>query len=116
MKIQTEQNEQGLLVVRISGRIDPLTSPQLEEEFHRILSTGSPRMVVNLTEVTFISSTGLRVFLSALKNVKARRGDLKICGMDPNVEKIFKIAGFVSLFDILPTENEAIQKFGSEQK
>jgi len=111
MNIQTKQDESGLRIVRISGRIDSMTSPQLEDQFHGLISAGALKFVVNLSEVSFISSSGLRVFLSALKNVKAQKGDLKLCAMDSNVEKIFKIAGFVPLFDILPSEDQAIQKF-----
>ena len=111
MNVHTKKNDKGLEIIRISGRIDPATSNQLEEALNKVISGGSSRLILDLSEVNFISSSGLRVFLSILKKVKAQNGDLKICGMDSNVGKIFKIAGFVSLFDILPTEEEAIQKF-----
>lgn len=110
MKVQTEEKN-GVQIVRVSGRIDPLTSPQLEDALTKLISAGSTKLIVNLSEVNFISSGGLRVFLTALKNLKVQNGDLKIAAMDSNVEKVFKIAGFVSLFDILPTEDQAIQKF-----
>jgi anti-sigma B factor antagonist len=111
MDIQTTKKDNGIEVIRVSGRIDPSTSNQLEDKLNGIISGGSSKLIANLSSVNFISSSGLRVFLSVLKKVKAQNGDLKICGMDSNVEKIFKIAGFVSLFDILATEEEAIQKF-----
>lgn len=111
MKIEKKKSEKGIEILQVSGRIDPSTSNQLEEEINAVLSTGQFRMVLNLSDVDFISSTGLRIFLSALKKVKAQNGDVKICCMNSNVEKIFKIAGFVSLFDISPTEEEAVRKF-----
>ena len=111
MKIDRTKRNQNIEVIHVSGRIDPVTSSQLENELSTILSSGSNRLVLNLAEVDFISSSGLRVFLTALKKVKSQNGDLKICGMNSNVEKIFKIAGFVSLFDISATEDEAVQKF-----
>jgi anti-sigma B factor antagonist len=111
MKIDKQKNQQGIEIFHISGRLDPLTSNQLDEELNKSISSGSTKLVLDLSEVDFISSSGLRVFLTGLKKVKAQNGDLKICGMNSNVEKIFKIAGFVALFDIHPTEAEAVQKF-----
>ena len=111
MNIQTKEAEKGVHIVRISGRIDSMTSLQLEDEFDKLTSAGHMKLVVNLAEVNFMSSAGLRVFLATLKNVKAQNGDLKICGMVPGIQKIFKIAGFISLFDIVPDENQAVQKF-----
>lgn len=110
MKVETK-NDRGIEIIRVSGRIDPSTSVQFEEEINKILSTGAVKLVLNLSEVDFISSTGLRVFLTGLKRAKAEKGDLKVCCMNSNVEKLFKLAGFVSLFDILPTEEEAVSKF-----
>ena len=111
MNLQIEKKQPGLEIIRISGRIDPLTSSRLEEQLNQVIAAGSFRLIANLQEVNFISSSGLRVFLSVLKKVKAQNGDLKICCLDANVQKIFKIAGFVSLSDIVETEEEAIQKF-----
>jgi anti-sigma B factor antagonist len=111
MKVEKKKSEKGIEILQVSGRIDPSTSNQLEEEINAALSTGQSKLVLNLSEVEFISSTGLRIFLTALKKVKAQNGDVKICCMNSNVEKIFKIAGFVSLFDILSTEEEAVRKF-----
>ena len=111
MKVERKKNDAGIEILQVSGRIDPSTSNQLEEEINSVLSAGQSKLVLNLSEVDFISSTGLRIFLSALKKVKAQNGDVKICCMNSNIEKIFKIAGFVSLFDILPTEEEAVRKF-----
>jgi anti-sigma B factor antagonist len=111
MKVERKKSEKGIEILQVSGRIDPSTSNQLEEEINTVFSTGQFKLVLNLSEVDFISSTGLRIFLTALKKVKAQNGDVKICCMNSNVEKVFKIAGFVSLFDILTTEEEAVRKF-----
>ena len=111
MKVEKKTSEKGIEILEVSGRIDPSTSNQLEDEINTVLSTGQFKLVMNLSGVDFISSTGLRVFLSALKKTKAQNGDVKICCMNSNVEQVFKIAGFVSLFDILPTEEKALLKF-----
>lgn len=111
MKIEKKKSNQGIEIIQVSGRIDPLTSNQLEEELNKVISSGTSKLVLNLSGVDFISSSGLRVFLTGLKKVKAQNGDIKICGMNSNIEKIFRISGFVSLFDIFPSEEEAVQKF-----
>ncbi|MCI0606294.1 STAS domain-containing protein, partial [bacterium] len=78
MKVEATKNDQGIEIIRVSGRIDPSTSIQFEEEMNSILSSGAVKLVLNLSDVDFISSTGLRVFLTVLKRVKAEKGDLKV--------------------------------------
>jgi anti-sigma B factor antagonist len=111
MKVENQKTDQGIEILRVSGRIDPSTSIAFEDEVNKALSSGAIKLILNLSEVDFISSTGLRVFLTALKRVKAQKGDLKVCCMNSNIQKLFTLAGFVSLFDILPTEGEALRKF-----
>jgi len=98
-------------VIDISGRIDPLGSSVLEEELNKIASGSNCKCVLNMKMVDYINSAGLRIFLTALKKVKAGGGDMKLCCMSSNLLKIFQIAGFVTLFEISGTEEEALHKF-----
>jgi anti-anti-sigma factor len=109
MKV-TKKNQNGIQIVEVHGRIDPSTTASFEQELNSIISKPEVRIVLNMQNVEYISSSGLRVFLTALKKVKAGKGDLKLCCLNSNVQKIFQIAGFVQLFEILNTEEEAVQK------
>jgi anti-anti-sigma factor len=110
MNIQTT-HQGDIPILALSGRIDPATSPQLEEHLNAELAQSQYRAVLNLTGVEFISSNGLRVFLAVLKKAKILQGNLKLCGLSADVGKIFRISGFDTLFDISSTEAEAVQRF-----
>ncbi|MGE0449919.1 MAG: STAS domain-containing protein [Vicinamibacterales bacterium] len=110
MIVQTRQ-EGAIPVVTVTGRIDPTTSPQLQDALDALLPGSGYRAVLDLTGVTFISSSGLRVFISVQKKVTSLQGDLKLCGMNSNVETVFRIAGLLKIFDVASTEADALKKF-----
>jgi anti-sigma B factor antagonist len=59
----------------------------------------------------YISSSGLRVFLAALKKVRKQQGDMKLADLKPFIKEIFDIAGFTQLFNILDNEEAAVNSF-----
>jgi len=101
----------SIQIAEVSGRIDPANTAYFENEINKIINGSGPKLLLNMKEVVYISSSGLRVFLTLLKKMRAANGELKICCMSPNIQKIFQISGFVQLFDIHGTEEEALQKF-----
>ncbi|MEW6617957.1 MAG: STAS domain-containing protein [bacterium] len=100
---------QEITVMNLTGRIDAATAPQLEEEWHNLMTQEKNKVVINFKRVDYISSGGLRVLLLVAKEMKARDGILRFCHLDPNVYKIFKLAGFTSIFNIYETEEEAVR-------
>jgi anti-sigma B factor antagonist len=64
-----------------------------------------------LEGLEYISSSGLRVFLSQLKKVRKQQGDIKLASMKPYIREVFDIAGFTQLFNIFDNENAAILSF-----
>lgn len=100
MDIQTNQFKH-CDVVKVTGRIDSATAPQLAEEFARINDDGRYKIVMDFTELQFISSAGLRVLISTLKSCRRyNRGDLVLAGMPENIQSVFDLAGFTSIFNI----------------
>lgn len=98
-------------IVEIEGRIDAKTAADIENELNALKEKQAVKIIVDFARVNYISSGGLRVFLSALKWAKAGNGDLKLVNMEQNVEKIFKLAGFTKIFNILPTIDSALNAF-----
>ncbi len=74
-----------------------------------VLQEGSINIVVDLGEVGYISSAGLRVFLSTLKSVKAKSGILVLANLHSNVAKVFKLAGFTKIFTIMDDVASAVE-------
>ena len=105
-----DQHEE-IHVLEIEGRIDMKTASEIERELDSLKNTNVVKIIVDFSAVNYISSGGLRVFLTALKWTKAGNGDLKLVSLEKNVEKIFRLAGFTKIFNILPDVDSAIQAF-----
>ena len=84
------------LTVTVTGHIDTVTAPQLEAE---LALDAANELVFDISGVSYVSSAGLRVFLSAYKAM-AKKGGMTISGAQPAVLEVFKITGFASIFKL----------------
>lgn len=109
--VSRQQN--GIGVLEVAGPVDGSTSGELEAAINELMPQVGYRLVLNLAGVAYISSIGLRVLLTALKRAKSMKGDVRICGTNETVTKIFRISGFLTLFDLAPSEAAALERFGT---
>ena len=108
--LQIEESKEGeVAVLRIAGRLDAVTAPDLEQKLNGLVSGGCAELVVDFERLEMIVSAGLRVFLSFAKKCKKSGGRLALCRMQPVVFDIFKISGFTEILAIFPTREEAIR-------
>lgn len=99
-------------VVKVTGRIDSATSPQLAEAIAHINDDGKFKIVIDFSELDFISSAGLRVLIAALKNCRRyNRGDLVLASLPENIYSVFDLAGFTSIFKIYDDVVSAVGSF-----
>jgi len=98
----------GTKLINTTGRIDAFSAKTLEDCLKKAIAEGNRNILVNLKDTDYISSGGLRVFLAALKELRKDGGSLRLCCLSPAVLKIFKLAGFTSIFSIYGTEQEAL--------
>ena len=91
--------EDGKLTVSIEGRIDTQTAPELEAELRNSLE-GVKELVLDFTEVSYISSAGLRTIVTAQNWMDNANGSMKITGVSKNILNIFKVTGFDSFLNI----------------
>lgn len=88
-------------LVAVKGRIDSNTAPTLLETLNSVMEAGRYKIVLDLSETAFVSSAGLRVFISVQKNCKRyNRGELVLSGVPENIRAALDLAGFVSIFKI----------------
>jgi anti-sigma B factor antagonist len=99
-RVSTEEQAEGA-VLRIEGEVDVYTSPALREELYRLIDGGSPRVTVDLSGMDFIDSSGLGVFVGALKRVRERSTELELRGVQPSTRKVLDITGLVQVFTIV---------------
>ncbi len=98
-------------IISLSGRLDAYCANDVERKLTSLIKANQVRIVVNLEHLEYISSSGLRVLLSALKEVRKQQGDIKLACLKPYVKEVFDIAGFTKLFTILDTEKGAVDSF-----
>src|ERR1035437_8826881 len=96
-------------VVVLQGEIEIYSAPQFKEVLVNGIEDGAKRVIVDLTDVTFIDSTALGVLVSGAKRVRPRNGTLDIVCTDENIIRIFEITGLDRIFGIYPTRAEALQ-------
>jgi anti-anti-sigma factor len=104
---------QGVAVYRITGKIDGLTSPDLEAALSSAIKEGAARVILDMRAVTYVSSAGLRGLLSTAKRAKAAQGGLAVFGLQPAVNEVFEISGFQSVLAVAPDESEARARLGA---
>jgi anti-sigma B factor antagonist len=111
VKITTKEYKRVDLVA-VEGRVDSSTAPQLEKALQKIIDAGRYRIVVDLSGTDFMSSAGLRVLLSALKQVRRfNRGDLRLAAMSSKVKKAFELAGLTVVFQFHDDSVDAVASF-----
>jgi anti-sigma B factor antagonist len=86
------------LTVALAGRLDTTTAPELESELKGSLD-GVEELEMDLTELEYISSAGLRVLLSAQK-LMMKQGSMKVTHVNETVMEIFEVTGFVDILTI----------------
>ncbi|MBV8303395.1 MAG: STAS domain-containing protein [Acidimicrobiia bacterium] len=99
MELTLSQRD-GETVVSAAGELDVNTAPELREQLARLAADDVRRVVVDLTDVSFVDSTALSVLVSALKRLRQADGDLELASPSPSVRRVFEITGLTRLFTI----------------
>lgn len=106
--------EQGnIKVLDLDGRLDLASGTSLKEEIRTILEKGGSSLHLNLSKVEFINSSGLGSLVSIMKEVRLRKGRLTLSNLANYVTEIFEITQLSHIFEIFPTEEEAISSYQS---
>ena len=106
-----EEKTDNCSIVSISGRLDTTTYGMLEKMLNEMIDRPQGKILLECSEMDYVSSSGLRVFLMALKKISQMKGRFIICGLQENIREIFEISGFTKVFDIYNTAGEAIVQF-----
>jgi stage II sporulation protein AA (anti-sigma F factor antagonist) len=104
---QVEFMTDAVPVIQATGRLDNSTSAAFEKELLDRLAQGDKLLVLDFSNLTFISSAGLRTVLLVAKTLKAGGGRLALCALSKPVKEIFDLTGIGALIDIFPTYEAA---------
>jgi anti-anti-sigma factor len=105
--IQKEEN--GIVFVTIKGRLDADSALEAEKTVENALEGDIDRMLFDLGALDYLSSAGLRVLLSAAKEIKRRDGKIVLCSLTQFVKEIFEVSGFESLIPIADSVESGVK-------
>jgi len=103
--------KQGLTVCHIDGEIDINSSPIIKKSFDKLISQKTSKIVINLSRVTYVDSSGLATLVEILKNMRSYNGKMRLACMSPKIKSLFEITKLEKLFEILADEETAITNF-----
>ena len=110
MELQVEMVE-GVAVVSVTGSLDALTAPELARFFRSQNAQGRVHLVADLEGLEYTSSAGLRALLGAVKEARQQGGDLRLAAAQPEVHKLLKLSGFISIMKVFPETALAVASY-----
>jgi anti-anti-sigma factor len=99
--------EHAVKCIAVNGRIDALSAPDIQRLFDGLILGGERVLLVDMASVNYVSSAGLRVFLSIQKQLKKVGGEIVLFGMNAQVFEIYKMSGLATVFRIAASRAEA---------
>ena len=102
----TEQD--GIRILALSGRMDATSTPEFESSARALLEQGKKRVLIDMADLEYISSAGLRGILGLVKSIKAASGRLAFCSLQPMAAEVFRISGFNAMLTVCATREEAL--------
>ena len=100
-----------ILIIRLSGRLDATCAEEVREKFNMQLNLGHNRLVLDMEEVDYLSSAGIRVLLTLWKRIDKLKGKVKLACVQSYPLSVLKISGFLTIFSMYKTIREAIESF-----
>ena len=104
----TERRTADIVTLSLSGKLDTTTAKAFEEKILAHIESGDRRFIIDLAQLDYISSSGLRVLVSAAKRLANDNGKIVLCSLREPVREVFNIVGFLSVFLAYGSHDEAI--------
>ena len=118
LSVRMEQNlkvnikkRDNYVIFYLIGQLDAHSAPQLEKEISMLLDEKIQILVFNLSNLEYISSAGLGVFMSFIQDLRENNGDIIFTELNSRVENVMNLLGFNHIFKIYDTESEAVKQF-----
>src|ERR1700742_658834 len=100
----------NMAVVHVVGRVNSSNAPELDERLKQLVGTGCRGIVIDLARLDHMTSAGFRCLLRAERQVQGLAGNLVLCGLQGLTLELFEVGGFLEMFMIASTREEAMQR------
>jgi len=108
------KDDDTISTLYLQGYLDAHTAPRLEEALQQLVDQGRYKIIVNFSDLAYISSAGLGVFMGFIEMIRSHQGDIKLTNMSDKIFRVFDLLGFPTLYDIFKDESEARRKFAEQ--
>jgi anti-sigma B factor antagonist len=115
MSVWEERLAGDIWLVRVSGRLDQSQANDLENSLLKLLLEGHNQLVIDLSEVTYINSSGLRCLVTIWRQARDHGGNVVLCNLTERITQVFAIVGFDKVFEIYPSRTEALDSLAGDQ-
>lgn len=115
LNIETKRAD-NITIVRVDGEVDEDGVRQLRVALVNCLRNNGYNVVVNLSGMQFISYMGVGVLVERWRQFRSHEGDMKLVGLNLYAQRLFRMTGVTSLFDVYESEADAIQAYREEAK
>lgn len=109
LRVELVETAEKIVVIELEGEIDIYTAPEFRDVLLQAIDGGARKVVVDVSKVTFMDSTGLGVFVSGEKRIRPLGGLLVIVCRDETIRRIFQITGLADVFTFSETREDALQ-------
>lgn len=106
-----QEHQDNVLILHISGRLDSLSSQEMEQRIAGLIEDGQTRILLDFRGVDYLSSAGMRMILATFKKVQGALGQMALCSVGDGVMDILKMSGFDELLHVYSTKEEAMRLF-----
>ena len=100
-----------VMIISVIGSIDAITADEVSESINLQIANNEVKLVMDFSRVNYTSSAGLRVLLGAIKETRARNGDIRLASLLPDVSKVLTLSGFTNIMNIYPNLDTAIKSY-----
>lgn len=107
----TSHDYDGVTVFSLDGRVDSTGAGEMDAALQQAAAEGKRKMVLDMSNVTYINSAGLRTLADILTQNRANGGDLLLVTLNPKVERVFRIIGFDKFFEIYDDVDQAVASY-----
>lgn len=113
MELQTQQLANGITKINLAGRMDSAGAQGIDLQFTTLTATKKAAIVVDLSEVSFLASIGIRTLITNARALQRRGGKMVLLSPKPIVDEVLKAAGITSIIEILDNLQSACEALGA---
>jgi len=103
------EKRDNVVIIRVSGRLEINQALELEETINAQINQGEKLFIFDLGDVHYLSSSGIRVFIATMRQLKETNGRMILANLTPNVHKTLKIVELDGLFEIMNSVDDAVK-------